>query len=170
MSLAVFSDGADRMSRVLCDGCDAELEVAKTGPMATGNGACDFYFCGRALRCQMYRSWRKRGAVFRRDLVGSLRHARCPHRGEGGTRPGSCHRQPFRRTSAQLALRARALALWMPMAGTAGEADHHSWSAADLKHRPEKHCPFSSIYPSSFRGTFSWARRYWPLSISSGPF
>jgi hypothetical protein len=29
------------------------------------------------------------------------------------------------------------------MAGTAGEADLHSWSAAGLKHRLEKRCPFS---------------------------
>jgi hypothetical protein len=31
---------------------------------------------------------------------------------------------------------ARALAVRMPMAGTAGEADLHSWSAAGLKHLP----------------------------------
>jgi hypothetical protein len=40
----------------------------------------------------------------------------------------------------------------MPMAGTAGEADHHSWAAAGLKHWQEKHCTFSAIL---FRSHFT---------------
>src|SRR6266446_133614 len=51
---------------------------------------------------------------------------RCRHRSQGGTRPGSCYGQSSRHASAQLGLRARAMAIWMPMAGTASEADHHS--------------------------------------------
>ena len=61
-------------------------------------------------------------------------------RGPGGRPRKSSRQQPI-----QFGLRARAVALRMPMAGTAGEADLHSWSAAGLKHRLEKRCPFSYL-------------------------
>ena len=72
---------------------------------------------------------------------------RCSDRG-GGRRhrvrgPGGHPRKPSRQQPIKLGLRARAVALRMPMAGTAGEADLHSWSAAGLKRRLEKRCPFS---------------------------
>ena len=71
------------------------------------------------------------------DRGGGRRHR---VRGAGGRPRKSSRQQPI-----QFGLRARAVALRMPMAGTAGEADLHSWSAAGLKHRLEKRCPFSYL-------------------------
>jgi hypothetical protein len=61
--------------------------------------------------------------------------------------PRGSPRESSRRGSIQLGLRARALAVRMPMAGTAGEADLHSWSAAGLTHRPENSPPSPVVHP-----------------------
>ena len=86
-----------------------------------GNNGRDGAVAAEWLVRQLSRSGRVGSFGCRGDGRG-----RCRHRSQGGTRPGSCYGQSSRHASAQLGLRARAMAIWMPMAGTASEADHHS--------------------------------------------
>ena len=64
--------------------------------------------------------------------------------------PVAAPRQSFRRERIQLGLRARALAIRLPMAGATCDADHDLWFAAGLKAFA---APGRSMPPSTERGS-----------------